>query len=55
MAHAQTPDLVFRSNGRVHLSRPGGLVQSTPGSRGVQISGSNAAYTMFQGSVKGTG
>jgi hypothetical protein len=30
-------------------------VQSTTGSRGVHISGSNAGYTMFRGSVKGTG
>ena len=30
-------------------------VQSTTGSRGVLISGSNAGYTMFRGSVKGTG
>jgi hypothetical protein len=30
-------------------------VQSTTGSRGVLISGSNAGYTMFQGSVKSTG
>ena len=30
-------------------------VQSTAGSRGVRISGSNAGYTMFRGSVKGTG
>ena len=30
-------------------------VQSTTGSRGVSISGSNAGYTMFRGSVKGTG
>jgi len=30
-------------------------VQSTNGSRGVRISGSNAGYTMFRGSVKGTG
>jgi len=30
-------------------------VQSTIGSRGVRISGSNAGYTMFRGSVKGTG
>ena len=30
-------------------------VQSTAGSRGVRISGSNARYTMFLGSVKGTG
>ena len=30
-------------------------MQSTTGSRGVRISGSNAGYTMFRGSVKGTG
>jgi hypothetical protein len=30
-------------------------VQSTTGSRGVRISGNNAGYTMFAGSVKGTG
>jgi len=29
-------------------------VQSTTGSRDVRISGSNAGYTMFRGSVKGT-
>jgi hypothetical protein len=33
----------------------GASVQSTPGSRGVHISGSNAGYTKFRGSVKGTG
>ena len=30
-------------------------VQSTTGSRGVRISGSNAGYAMFRDSVKGTG
>jgi hypothetical protein len=30
-------------------------VQPTTGSRGVRISGSNAGYTKFRGSVKGTG
>ena len=30
-------------------------VQSTTGSRGVRISGSNTGYTMFRGSVKSTG
>jgi len=30
-------------------------VQLTTGSRGVRISGSNAGYTMFRGSAKGTG
>jgi hypothetical protein len=29
----------------------GASVQSTTGSRGVRISGSNAGYTMFRGSV----
>jgi hypothetical protein len=52
MAHAQKPDLVFRRNGWVHLNRRGASVQSTTGSRGVRISGSNAGYTMFQGSVR---
>ena len=33
----------------------GAAVQSTIGSRGVHISGSNAGYTMFRGSVKSTG
>ena len=33
----------------------GASVQSTAGSRGVRISGSNAGYTVFRGSVKGTG
>ena len=33
----------------------GELVQSTTDSRGARISGSNAGYTMFRGSVKGTG
>jgi len=33
----------------------GASVQSTTGSRGVRISGSNAGYPMFRGSMKGTG
>jgi hypothetical protein len=33
----------------------GASIQSTTGSRGVRISGSNAGYTIFRGSVKGTG
>ena len=31
------------------------ILQTTSGSRGVRISGSNAGYTMFRGSVKNTG
>ena len=55
MAHAQKADFVFRRKGRVHLNCQGASVQSTTGSRGVRISGSNAGYTMFRGSVKSTG
>jgi hypothetical protein len=33
----------------------GASVQSTTGSRGGRISGSNAGYTMFRGSVESTG
>jgi len=55
MAHAQKPDLVFQRNGPVHLNRRGASVQSTAGSRGVRISGSNAGYTMLRDSVKGAG
>jgi len=55
MARAQKTDLVFRRNGRVHLNRLGASVQSTTGSRGVRITGSNAGYTVSRGSVKSTG
>jgi hypothetical protein len=55
MARAQKPDFVFQRNGRVHLNRRGASFQSTTGSRGVRISGSNAGYTMFRDSVKSTG
>ena len=56
MAHAQKPDFVFRREGRVHLNRPVGVSSADYWhSRGVRISGSNAGYTMFRGSVKGTG
>jgi hypothetical protein len=55
MKHTQKPDFVFRRNGRGHLNRRGASVQSTAGSRGVRISGSDAGYTIFRGSVKSTG
>ena len=57
MAHAQKPDFVFRAKRTSPFkSRGGGAsVQSTAGTRGVRISGTNAGYTMFRGSVKGTG
>ena len=54
MAHAQKPDFVFRRNGRVHLNRRGRQFRRLV-SRGVRNSGSNAGYTMFRGTVKGTG
>jgi len=55
MTHVQKPYFVFRRNGRVHLNRRGASVQSTTGSRGMRISGSNAGYTTMRGSVKSTG
>ena len=51
---AETRFRFFRRNGRVHLNWRGRQFQSTTGSRGVRISGSNAGYTMFRGSIKGT-
>ena len=55
MAHAQKPDFVFRRNGRVHLNRHGRQFSRLLVARNVRISGSNAGYTMFRGSVKKTG
>jgi len=56
MAHAQKPDFVFRAKRTSSFkSARGASVQSTARSRGVCISGSNAGYTMFRGSVKSTG
>ena len=46
------PDFVFRRKGRVRLNRREASVQSTTGSRGVRISGSNDGYTMFRRSVR---
>jgi len=57
VTRAETKFHLSCENGRVHLNRPvgGASVQSTTNSRGVGISGSNAGYTVFRGSVKGTG
>ena len=52
---AETRFRLSRETDRVHLNRCGASVQWTAGSRGVRISGSNAGYTMFRGSVKSTG
>jgi len=54
MAHTQKSDFVFDETDESIISA-GASVQSTTGSRGVGISGSNAGYTMFRGSVKSTG
>ena len=55
MLQAQKPDFVFRAKRTSPFKSAGASVQLTTGIRGVRISGSNAGYTMFRGSVKGTG
>jgi len=58
MAHAQKPNLVFRGNGRVHLNRRGrqfSRLLAAEVCASAFIVGSNAGYTMFRDSVKGTG
>ena len=55
MAHPQKSDFVFRRNGRVHLNPRGRQFSRLLRSRGVRISGSNAGYNVFRGSVKSTG
>jgi len=58
MALAQKTDLVFRRNGQVHLNRLGrqfSLLLAAEVRASGFIVGSNAGYTMFRGSVKGTG
>jgi len=52
MAHAQNPGFFHESS---PFKSSEASVQWTTGSRNVRISGSNAGYTMFRGSVKGTG
>jgi len=57
MAHAQKPDFVFRAKRTSPFKSAGGGPQFSRllRNRGVHISGSNAGYTMFRDSVKGTG
>jgi hypothetical protein len=56
MVYPQKTDFVFRAKRTSPFKSGGGAsVHSTTGSRGVRISGSNAGYTMFRGSVKSTG
>jgi len=54
MAHAQKPYFFFRRNRRVHLNRRGRQFSRLLAAE-VCISGSNAGYSMFRGSVKGSG
>ena len=53
VAHAQKPDSTLGKRSSLFKSA-GASVQTTTGSRGVRISGSNAGYIKFRGSVKGT-
>ena len=56
MAHAQKPDFVFRAKRTSTFKSAGGRQFSGLMAAEVcGISGSNAGYTMFRGSVKGTG
>ena len=54
---AETKFRLSRTNGPVHLNRPGGGRQFSRllAAEACGISGSNAGYTVFRGSVKGTG
>ena len=54
---ATPADFRFRllANWMIPFNSAGASFQSTTGSRNVGISGSNAGYTMFRGSVKSTG
>ena len=58
MAHAQKPYFFFRRNGGVHLNGRGrqfSRLLAAEVCASAFIVGSNAGYTMFRGSVKGTG
>ena len=55
MAHAQETRFRLSAKRTSPFKSAGASVQSTTGSRGVRISGSNAGYIMFRGSVKCTG
>jgi len=55
MAQVQKPDFLLSAKRAILFKSAGTSVQSTTGSRGMRISGSNAGYTMFWGSVKSTG
>ena len=54
MAHTQKPHFRLSTKRTIPFKSTGVSVRSTTGSRGVRIGGSNAGYTVFRGSVKGT-
>ena len=54
-AHVQKPDFVFRAKRTTPFKSAGGVISVKYWSRVVRISGNNAGYNMFRGSVKGTG
>ena len=56
MTHAQKPDFVFRAKRTSPFKSAGGReFRQLLAAEVCGISGSNAGYTMFRGSVKGTG
>jgi len=55
MAHSAETGFSLSSKRTSPFKSAGASVQSTTGSRGVRISGSNAGYTVFRDSMKGTG
>ena len=55
MTNAQKADIEFQRNRRVHLYRWWRQFSRLLAAEVCAISGSNAGYDMFRGSVKGTG
>jgi len=53
--HTRRNQFILSAKRTSPFKSAGASVQSTTGNRGVRISGSNAGYTMFRGSVKNTG
>ena len=53
--HTRRNQICFSAKRTSQFNSAGASVQSTAGSRVVRINDSNAGYTMFRGSVKGTG
>jgi hypothetical protein len=55
MVYEQKPEFVFRQKRTSPFKSRGVTSVQSTGNRGVRISGSNPGYTMFRGSVKGSG